>query len=249
MKMSNSTQTLKRGLDILFVLAEAGTTLSVSEIAEKVNIPESTAYRLLQTLEKLGVVERREKGRIGLGMKILYLANSLAKQIDLRLNEIAKPIMKKLTEETNETTVLTIRSGFEVICIESCSSTRLIRFVVENGKLLPLHQGASGKAILAFESEQIINEVMKNIEDENHRITLLEELNKIRMDGYCTTFSEVDKDIFGVGAPIFDNNGKVIASLTVAGPIDRWEEHSKTGVIKAVVDSADEITKLLIDLI
>ena len=98
--MSNSTQTLKRGLDILFVLAEAGTTLSVSEIAEKVNIPESTAYRLLQTLEKLGVVERREKGRIGLGMKILYLANSLAKQIDLRLNEIAKPIMKKLTEET-----------------------------------------------------------------------------------------------------------------------------------------------------
>src|SRR5690606_19846761 len=61
--MGNGTQTLARALDILFALAEAESTLSVSEIAERVSIPESTTYRLLQTLEQNGVVERRAKGR------------------------------------------------------------------------------------------------------------------------------------------------------------------------------------------
>ncbi len=62
----NGTQTLGRAIDILFVLAESGTTLTVSEIAEKVGIPDSTAYRFIQTLIKNGFVERKGRGQIGL---------------------------------------------------------------------------------------------------------------------------------------------------------------------------------------
>ncbi|NSL50318.1 IclR family transcriptional regulator [Calidifontibacillus erzurumensis] len=242
---SNSTQTLKRGLDILFVLGEAGTTLSVSEIAERVNIPESTAYRLLQTMEKVEVVERKDKGQIGLGMRILHLARSLSQQMDRQINEIARPFMEKLTKQVNETSVLTIRTGLEVICIESCESTRLIRFVVENGKLLPLYSGASGKAILAYESKQIIDQVLARLENESKKEALMKELTQIQSDGYSLTFSEVDRDVFGLAAPIFDKTGRIIASLTIAGPVERWEEHSQRDLIQAVIDSAKQITEHL----
>lgn len=132
---------VKKALDILFVLGEAETPLSVSEIAQRASIPESTVYRLLQTLENNGIIERKSKGQITLGLRILELARSLTQQMDRYLNVIARPIMEKITEKTNETSILAVRSGIEVICIESIASSRLIRFAIENGRLLPLHRG------------------------------------------------------------------------------------------------------------
>lgn len=241
----NSTQTLKRSLDILFVLGEAESTLSTSEIAERVEIPESTAYRLIQTLEKEGLISRKDKGKLGLGMRILDLARSLSLQMNQYLNEIARPIMEELTNTLNETTILTIRTGQEVICIESCESTRLIRFVAEKGKLLPLHLGASGKAILAFESEQIIDNVLASISDPKDKKSLLEDLAQIKEAGYSSTFGEVDPEVYGIAAPIFDKNGKIAASITIAGSGSRWKEPLCTTYIQAVVDATKKVTEQL----
>ena len=107
----DQTQTVGRALDILFVLAEAETTLTVSEISEKVPLPESTAYRLIKTLELNGVVERKSRGQISLGMRIMDLARSLHQQIDRDLLTIARPIMQELTEKLNETSLLVVRRG------------------------------------------------------------------------------------------------------------------------------------------
>ncbi|WP_018130492.1 IclR family transcriptional regulator [Effusibacillus pohliae] len=240
----NGTQTLARALDILFVLAEADMTLSVSDISEKVSIPESTTYRLLQTLEQNGIIERKSKGQIGLGMRILELARSLQHQIDRELHTIARPIMEKLTEKTSETSILAVRAGLNVTCIQMVESRRMIRFVIETGRTLPLHLGATGKAILAFESRKVIEQVVQSLSEEEKQ-HLLEELRQVREMGYCNTVGEVDPDIFGAAAPIFDEYDRVVASVTVAGPAARLAGDRKRAVIQEVVQAADDISAQL----
>ncbi|NGQ93945.1 IclR family transcriptional regulator [Brevibacillus sp. SYP-B805] len=241
----NGTQTLGRALDILFVLAEAESTLSVNEIAERVSIPESTTYRLLQTLEKNGIVERRAKGQIGLGLRILDLARSLYQQIDRELFVIARPIMETLTENTNETTILMVRTGTNVICIQHVESRRLIRFAIENGRILPLHLGASGKAILAYETKRVVDQILQRLEDQQKKEKLLADLAQIRQQGYCLTVGEVDRDVFGIAAPIFDSYQRIVASLTIAGPAERLSPETSERMVRSVMEATHTISQKL----
>ncbi|MEH7342359.1 IclR family transcriptional regulator [Bacillus sp. JJ1532] len=241
----NKNQTIERALDIIFSLAEVESNLTVSEIAEKVAIPESTAYRLIKTLENYGMVERKSVGQIRLGVRILDLARSLQQQMDRELITIARPIMEMLTENVNETSLLCVRSATEVICVQSIETRQILRLSVEVGKILPLYRGASGKAILAFEKKQTISQLVQTISDENVRQNIQSEIEEIRSQGYCLTFAEVDTNIFGLAVPIYDKDKRVIASLTVAGPTDRWTKENSELFVNTVVSSAEEISRQL----
>jgi DNA-binding IclR family transcriptional regulator len=238
------TQSLERALDILFVLGEAGGTLTVTDIAERVSIPESSAYRLLQTLEHHGIIERKGQGQIGLGLRIFDLAKSLNNQAEKHLSTIAKPYMKELVEQTQETSVLFVRAGVNVISIQSIPGTFLVRFVAEDGKSFPMQNGASGKAILAFESDRLAKQIFDTL-DEQECQSLHEDLDSIKENGYSTTNSEVDAGIVGIAAPIFDHKHNVIASITIAGPGDRINEQNHELFIEKVMHAAQGITKQL----
>ncbi|MNI04214.1 HTH-type transcriptional regulator KipR [compost metagenome] len=241
----NGTQALGRALDILFVLAEADTPLTVSEIAEKVSIPESSAYRFIQTLEQNGIVERKGKGQITLGLRIFDLARSLSNQIDKQLLAIARPIMEELTHQTNETSVLFIRSGMNAVCIENVSTHRLIRLSIQNGRVLPLHEGASGKMLLAFENPKIIDQVMSSIANEQVRVKLSQELTQIHEAGYSCTVGEFDPDAFAIAAPVWDTHQRIVASLSIAGPSYRFNKNELSPLIEHVRHAAVEISHKL----
>ncbi|REK76040.1 IclR family transcriptional regulator [Paenibacillus paeoniae] len=239
----NGTQTLGRAIDILFALAESGSTLTVSEIAERVGIPDSTAYRFIQTLIKNGFVERKGRGQIGLGLRIFDLARSLSQQIEKDLLTIARPIMEELTNATGETTVLFVRSGSKAICIENVTSKRLIRLSIENGRVLPLNLGASGKTLLAYESDKIIEEMCKLFSESAEGAELLyQELEAIRGQGYSYTLGEYDSDAFAVAAPILDPQQRIVASLSAAGPIHRLNKEEIPSFIEQVKDAASQIS-------
>jgi DNA-binding IclR family transcriptional regulator len=225
----NGTQTLSRALDILFALAESNGTLSVTEIADKAGLPESTTYRFLQTLEQNGIVERKGKRQIGLGLRILDLARSLTQQTYRELLSLALPIMQELTEKTHETSLLFIRSGINAICIQHVKSRELIQFVIEDGRSLPLHLGASGKVILAYENQKFQEKFIKDIEAEGYTGSpsdLREELASIRSKGVAVTHGEVDSDVFAIAAPILDSYNMVVASISIAGPNFRFVKDS-----------------------
>ncbi|GIO40140.1 IclR family transcriptional regulator [Paenibacillus antibioticophila] len=245
MQKMNGTQTLSRAIDILFALSEANGTLTVGEIAQKVNIPESTTYRFLQTLERSGIVERRGKSRIGLGLRIFDLARSLNEQVHRDLLTFALPIMEKLTDETGETSVLFVGSSNQAICIQRVKSSQLIQFSIENGRVLPLHLGASGKSILAFENDKRIESVMEMLPSAFERERLQKELNEIRLQGYSFTNGEVDSNVFAVAAPILDAHGMIIASLAICGPNFRCQAGQEAGFVRKVCDSAERLSRKL----
>lgn len=237
----NQSQSLERALEILFVLADSETPLPVSEIARRVPIPKSTAYRLIRTLENNGMIERKAKGQISLGLRILDLARRLHQQLDQDLLTTARPVMEKLTDKLNETSLLVVRKGATATTVDYVEGERLIGFVANNGRIHLLHRGASGKAILAFEDDTTIHKIVSELDEVNYD-EVLKDLKHIKENGYTMTVAEVDPDTLAIAAPIFDSYDKVCASLTIVGPKGRFTKEIINVTINEVKKSAKEIS-------
>ncbi|WP_219835591.1 IclR family transcriptional regulator [Paenibacillus sp. R14(2021)] len=242
----NGTQTLSRALDILFALSESKDTLTVSEIAEKVSIPESTTYRFLQTLEQNGIVERRGKSQIGLGLRILDLARNLSQQVHRNLLATALPIMEELTAKTQETSVLLVRMGSNCVCIQNVRSQGLLQFAAENGRVLPLTTGAPGKCLLAYENERIFERVTAELlMTAEEKQQLHEECLTIKDQGFSITNGEVDSHIYAIAAPVLDSHAVIVASLSIAGPNFKNNAEYDSQMADYVKEAAEQLSHRL----
>lgn len=244
----SGTKALNRGLDILFALAESSALLSVEEIAQRTSIPESTTYRLLQTLEERGLVQRHGRGQVGMGSALLALARATRKQIETDLVEIARPYMRDLTARTGETSLLNFRLGMNAVCVESIDSDTPVRLHFEKGNVFPLHSGASALALLAYLESDVIEQIVTANEGAQYahggevtREGLVRAIERIRRDGYAVTVGERDAWAAGVAAPIRGVQGQVLASLCLAGPKDRFSEDVLPGLIEDVMGASRAI--------
>jgi len=235
------SQTLAKALDILFAIAETDADLSVSDIARKISAPESTVYRLLKTLEGYGVVERKKWGKIGIGLKIIDLARNIYPQLDQILVHSAKPVMEELTAKTGETSILMVRSGQSRVCVQCVESPHFMRCSIKKDTPFPLYRGASGKAILAFETDQLKEQIISNL-PENDRKNHLAELAKIQKQGFCITVGDVEENALGIGVPIYDRHEKVLASLSIAGPADRMKNKGIDRLVQETIKASKQIS-------
>lgn len=234
----------EKTLDILDLFDFDATTLSVRQIAEKLNQPTSSVYRHLRTLKEKEYVVEMNDGNYKLGYRFLRMANIVKK--DSSLATIARPIMTKLTEKTGETSILLVRSGMHSVCLENVPSFHRINVSAEQGAIFPLYGGASGKSLLAYLGDDVVDELFENnlIHKYTNNTTLnptelKEQLATIRKNGFAFTDGEVDEGVAACGVPIFDGNN-AIAALSLAGPRERlllqkssfWVEHLKEAAEK-----------------
>lgn len=239
-------QTLSKGLDILNLLGDSSETLSVEEIAAELDIPESTTYRLIQTLEKKRFVERQARGKISIGYSILHLAKDIYEKIDRQLTIVATPIMEELTESVGETSLLSVRSYLYSTALLSIPSKERIRFVADEHRLLPLQIGISGRAILAFEDDKILKLLLQSLETDEEKAALKEELASIKERGYAVSLSEVDSGTLGIGVPVFNAYNQVYASLAVIGPQYRMDtEDVESLYYRELKKASEKITEQL----
>ncbi|HLY30050.1 MAG TPA: IclR family transcriptional regulator [Ktedonobacterales bacterium] len=240
--------TADRAIDVLLLFSEQQPMLSAEEIAERLGMSRSTTYRYLQGLRAYGLIEESEiNGRFRLGSVVVRLARVARK--GLGLPELALPAMRMLTATTGETSLLTRRVGEQVICIERVESALPVRLSYERGHVLPLHAGASAKALLAFlpeqEIEALIGAIPKTRYTEN-TVTdpdqLRQQLARIRNQGYSITNGEVDSGVRGIAAPIFGSDNQVVGAVSIAGPSFRLNDEALPHAIQAVREAATEIT-------
>lgn len=240
----NQSQTVMNALEILEELGKADEYLSVETLSKKLDIPSSTIYRLLQTLESKGFVERYGRNKIGLGYNLLCLSRNFYDRVDKELVLVAQPYMNKILEVSEETCILSVRSNLYSQCIKSVSSKYVIRFVAEYNRLLKLNVGASSKAILAFEGERVLKLVEENLAEEDRK-KLRQELEFIRKVGYSITCSETDKSSVGIAVPVFNSHGRIYASLAIVGPDSRVTKDKWQKIIDILKESSIEIKEKL----
>jgi len=250
--MKRSNLSLKKGLDILGCFSFDDCSLSAQEIASKLDIPLSTTYRYVETLEERGfLVKNANTKNFKLGYRLFQIGNIVFLQ--MKLIDVALPHMKSLASLSGETVLLMMVSGAKALCIESVESDRLIRLSLKRGASLPLHAGAPSKLLLAYQTEPFIHSFLKNNPLTKYTgntttdpETLKTELKTIREQGFAFSSQEVDMGDCAIAAPILDESGNLIAGLAVAGPIERIEGNKERMILwvkETVLKIADDINR------
>ncbi len=243
----SSLSTLEKGIRILALFSREAPTLSAVEIAERLGLPVSTAYRYLAVLRTHHLIVQEQGGVYRLGTKILELASCVIRPT---LREIALPIMRTLSSQEGETVILSSLRDHDGVCLERIEGHHALRVSHQRGAPFPLHAGASGKSLMAFLDSERQDKIIKlyglarftanTITDPKR---LREELDTIRSLGYAESASEVDEGTYGIGAPILSTDGQVMASLCISAPIHRLEGKKRERVIRRVVSAAGKISE------
>lgn len=247
MDTSHEPSSIGKALDILEVIGMAkGKGLSISKIAQELNIPFSTAHRITSYLLERGFLYRDPKKRkLTLGAKLCYLGRIALESKNI--TSIALPIMIRIRNDLNETVNLYIKEGNSRICIEQAESNQPLKHSSPIGQKLPLWAGASGKCFLAFEEKQTAILLIKQAAQLTpNTITNQEKfmsvLDEIRKRGYAISEGEREEGVSSVAAPIFGSDGTMQACLAISGPSVRFKGKHLERIIQAALIGSREIT-------
>lgn len=241
------TKTLDRSLLILQTIADEG-PLPVRSLQQRLSLPKSSAYRFLQTLRASGLVYLDASGWLRLGPGVAALMTRYLSQNTLPL--ICQPEMRELCQITEETVILTVLDWPYALCIEKIEPRRTIKAsYYDVGKRGPLYAGTSGKILLAYLPDNLINTYIRTTPlypyTKNTPTTesqLRKQLETIRSLGYSCTDEELDDGVSGISVPLFNRNGQVLAGLSVVGPSERID---RSAVLPILVRIRDRIAEKL----
>jgi len=242
--MSIMIKSFERMFAILAMFSMDRTSLSISEIEKELGYPKSTIFRILNTLIKADYIEQDpDTHRYSIGMQFFRLGSIFQSQLDLR--NVSLPIMKELAKKSSETIELNIVDETNRFCIEKIDSPLAVRNFVQVGDRHPLHLGASGKSLLAFLTKEEQDRILSRLGEKYEIRTqdLREDLQDIREKGYSFTKGERVLGSFAVSAPIVDGEGTLMASITLAGPIQRLSEERETELIQLLTTAAKNISE------
>jgi len=244
---------LKRAFAILDGLNHTSFGLTVREVSQQHMIPYSTAFYLLETMRECGYAERSEDSKkYRLGHKTLSFRESKAARSLLDLRTVARPFMEELTELTELTTHLAILERDEAVYIEKVEPKGFIRLYTWIGKRNSVHCTAVGKALLMSLAQDEVTRICQPatmVRRTERTITsldvLIPELRNSAERGYAIDDVEDEGEGRGVAAPIFEEQGKVVASLGVAGSLSQIEFGRFDAIGKLVRNYAGRISERL----
>jgi IclR family transcriptional regulator, acetate operon repressor len=246
-----SFQVLERTFSILELFDEDHPEWSTTEVARRLGLPVPTAHRILAALRRHGYVSQHEETkRFRLGVAALQLGDRAREVVDLR--SVAMPALRRLSQEADETALLTVLApGHDRgVCLERVETAQPLRLSVQPGRQLPLHAGASQKALLAYLPDDEIERVIEaGLEHLCHAtITdprlLREELATIRRRGWASSYEETNLGVWGVAVPVLSPHG-VVCAVGIAGPSPRLTPSRVRGDVERVHQAAGRIAKAL----
>ena len=223
-------QVLERSFAVLEVLAAQPEPMSLKEIGERTGLHPSTAHRILNDLTIGRFVDRPAAGSYRLGMRLLELGNLVKARLNVR--EAAVGPMRELHKVTHQPVNLSMRQGDEIIYIERTYSERSGMQVVRAiGGHAPLHLTSVGKLFLAHEDAVRLRTYATRTGLTGHTRNSITDLSRlerelatVRATGVARDDEELELGVRCMAAGVFDDQGKLLAGLSISAPADRLEE-------------------------
>jgi DNA-binding IclR family transcriptional regulator len=242
-----SIQVIERMMQLLEALAAESGAVSLKNLSLATGLHPSTAHRILAVMVDSNIAERVEAGSYRLGIRLLELGNLVKLRINVRHE--ALPYLRDLQQELGETVNLCVRQKDEVIYIERVvGSQSMMRVVQVVGARAPLHITAVGKIFLAADGTAGCREYAKRTGlpayTDSTLITeaaLFKEIAEITRRGYAFDNEEAEKGVSCIGAGIRNDEGKIVAGLSVSAPSDRLRKSWAT----QVKETAEHISKAI----
>src|SRR3954447_4680809 len=198
-------QSVDRAITILEVLAREG-EVSVTEIAARLGVHKSTAFRLLATLETHRLVEQvNDRGRYRLGVGNLRLAGATTARLDV-VSE-ARPLTRQLAADTGETVNITVRSEESALYLDQVAGSSALQSHNWVGQRIPLHATSNGKVLLSELSSEEFKAALRELprltdQTVTKRRRLRDELADVRRQGYALAVDELETGLTAAAAPI-----------------------------------------------
>lgn len=242
---------LERGLRLLGEFSRDSRTLGAPELARRLGLPRSTVFRLLNTLETMGFIERTDSGSdYRLGMAVLRLGFEYLSS--LQLTELGQPVLARLCDEIRYPCNLVVRDGRSIVYVAKVTPPTPFSSVVHVGTRLPAHATVLGRILL----EDLTLPELRALYPEEHLEvfssstpkTVLELFNMVEVDrqrGYVLGEGFYESSISAIAAPVRDESSHIVAALGATIPSGHIEAARIDELVQRVRASADELSRLL----
>ncbi|GAA2777975.1 IclR family transcriptional regulator [Streptomyces rameus] len=244
---ASAVQSVDRAVSVLEILARHGEA-GVTEIAEELDVHKSTAFRLLGVLENRGLVaQAKDRGKYYLGAGVLRLAGAAAVRLDISQEGV--PVCREVADELGETVNIAVLDDDAAVNIMQARGTASVTAQNWLGRRTPLHATSSGKVLLAHMPptlrEGLLARSLPRFTDRT--VTgagmLRAELEAVVQQGYGVTVEELELGLAAVAAPVRSHDGKVIAAISVSGPVYRLNADRLPEVAKRTVAAGAELSR------
>ncbi|WP_268236750.1 IclR family transcriptional regulator [Novosphingobium endophyticum] len=241
-----------RSLETLMTLATRKAGMSISDLVEALDLPRASLHRLLRLLESEGFLAN-QSGYYSLGQKSFSLARLIdSYQGEAEFPACARPVIEQLARKAQETVILGTlsESRQEIVYADVMVADSPLRYAVPAGDRRPLYSSASGKAVLAFLSQDEIDHYVEETDFEpitrftTTKEQLLPALEKARQTALVTDFGGHYVGAMAIASPAFDHEGRVKCAVVVAGPTDRLQDRLEI-TQQLVREAGEKISRVL----
>jgi DNA-binding IclR family transcriptional regulator len=241
-------RSVDHALEVLCAFAEKE-ELGISDLARRLNLQKSGVHRIVRALASKGFVQQRANRRYSLGLRVLELGNMYRLRLDLARN--AEPILRPLSERMNANAHLARMENSEVLDLLRVEYPTPLRVTRSPMLRRPAHCTALGKVLLAFGPDEQLQRVLRRglsrmtAKTITHPERLHAELERIRERGYAVDDEEFYPGIRCIAAPVFDEDGKITAAMSVSGLITHVTEDRVPQFGDAVMHAAAALSEQL----
>lgn len=208
------------------------------------HLPTTTCARLLRALAREQILERVDD-KYHVGLRVLAWSSSATAGSDLI--QAATPVLKQLCDETGETTSIFVRNGDIRICVATIEATQSVIYRGRIGQTMPLHAGAPGKVMMAYDPTAIPAAHRRGLT----RFTastitttpaLEHELQTVRTQGYSSAHEEREPNLSSLAAPVFGPDGNLIATVSIGAPAARLTPQDAPRIAPTVMAAAQHLS-------
>ncbi|WP_210592039.1 IclR family transcriptional regulator [Streptomyces sp. GESEQ-35] len=244
---AGGVQSVDRAVSVLEILARHG-EVGVTEIADELDVHKSTAFRLLGVLENRGLVaQAKDRGKYYLGAGVLRLAGAAAVRLDVSQEGV--PVCRDLADELGETVNIAVLDEDAAVNIMQARGTASVTAQNWLGRRTPLHATSSGKVLLAHLPltlrEGLLARSLPRFTERTITGTsaLRGELEAAVEQGFCVAVEELELGLAAAAAPIRAHDGKVIAAISVSGPVYRLSSDRLPELAKRTVAAGADLSR------
>ena len=223
---------LDKSVSVLAAL-EADGPLSLVDLAASTGLPRATAHRLAVALEAHGLVRRDDGGHFALGLRFVALSRAAGAQFPLA--DISRPTLERLRDEVGESVQLYVREGEARRCLVSLESPHGLRWIVPEGALFPLDRGSAGTVL----SRTRVPSAMTKAATAKAAMTKAATAKA----AWVESIEARERGVCSVSAPVTGPGGRVLAAVSVSGPVERLGRTPGRRHGRAVAEAAAEITR------
>ncbi len=242
---------LQRGLQLLAQFTRDERQLSGAELARRLALPRASVFRLLQTLEQLGFVERvGDSAQYKLGMAVLRLGFEYLASMEL--TELGRPIIDDLAAATGLSAHLVVRDGREVVFVAKAVGRSFMFNSIQIGARVPAHATVLGRILLADQVGDGLRALYRDVALDSftvHTPTTLAALEQAVADlaqrGYGISEGGFESAISTIAAPVFDDHQRVSAAVSVTVPAQHVDPQLRDELVVQVRAAAQRLSQCI----